>query len=102
VILNKLIVNVENMPVELLELFSKYFYKNCSSYNTLESLVKEDGFLQHDYFSLFEINRTKFGPFGTIHEMTPQRTKLIIEGIFLIRVLISSFIMRPCCACLSQ
>jgi len=58
-------------------------------------LIKEEGFLQNDYFSQFEINRMKFGPFGTIREMNPQRSKLILGGIVLVRVFIYYFIMRP-------
>jgi len=81
VIFNKLIINVSNMPTELIQLF--------------KNLTRENTFLQNDYFSLFEINRMKFGPFGTLREMSAQRVKLIIGGVFIMRVLIHFFIMRP-------
>jgi len=80
-IFNKLVVNIQNIPPVLCQL--------------LQSLVKENGFLQNDYFSLFEINRMKFGPFGTIREMNAQRCKLILGGVFIIRVFIYYFIMHP-------
>jgi len=37
----------------------------------------------------------KFGPFGTIKEMTPPRIKLIVGGILIMRVLVYYFVMRP-------
>ncbi len=80
-IFNKLIVNIGNIPSVLLHL--------------LAPLIQEEGFLQNDYFSQFEINRMKFGPFGNLKEMNPQRAKLIIGGVILMRVLIYYFIMRP-------
>ncbi len=61
----------------------------------LSPLVKDESFLQNDYFSGFEIKRMKFGPFGSIKEMSPQRVKMIIGGIIIMRVLIYNFIMRP-------
>jgi len=80
-IFNKLYVCLDSFPSALLEL--------------LGPIVKEDTFMQHDYFSIFEIKRMKFGPFGSLREMGPQRVKLILGGIILMRVLIYSFIMRP-------
>jgi len=80
-IFNKLIINMNNFPAVLPPILS--------------TLIQEDGFLQNDYFSQFEINRMKFGPFGTIREMNAQRCKLILGGIVMIRVFIYYFIMRP-------
>jgi len=80
-IFNKLYVCLDSFPSALLEL--------------LGPIVKEDTFMQQDYFSVFEIKRMKFGPFGLIREMSQQRVKLILGGIILMRVLIYSFIMRP-------
>jgi len=51
-IFNKIIVNIGNIPSVLLHLFAP--------------LIQEEGFLQNDYFSQFEINRMKFGPFGNL------------------------------------
>jgi len=80
-IFNKLIINMGNFPAVLPPILS--------------TLIQEDGFLQNDYFSQFEINRMKFGPFGTIREMNSQRCKLILGGVVMIRVFIYYFIMRP-------
>jgi len=51
-IFNKLIVDMSNFPKILPVLLS--------------TLIQEDGFLQSDYWSQFEINRVKFGPFGNL------------------------------------
>jgi len=85
---------------EQFEVIFKNITNNMSSLSKpvirfLSTLSENGSVLPSNYFSEFELNRLEFGSLGTLRKMDPEKSKLIIGGITLVRVLIHMIIMQP-------
>jgi len=61
----------------------------------LISISENTGVLPRDFMFDFELKRLQFTYYGTLKQMTPNRSKMIMGSLILIRILIHKIILRP-------
>jgi len=59
------------------------------------SMSESTGVLPRDFMFDFELKRLQFTYYGTLKQMTPNRSKMIMGSLILIRILIHKIILRP-------
>ena len=79
-ILDKLITFTKKLPEE-------FFY-------LLSTLTENGAQLPDDYFSTFEISRLQFSHFGSLKNVLPWHSKILIGGLVLVRMFCFKVIMQ--------